>query len=92
VPLINRDNIIIQKSIIFKTMEVMKIWLVEYVVFHHCPFIVKHLDENKRYVVICHRGCPWRVHARKGKDSSWRITSVIQPHTCSTIVDDKEHM
>jgi hypothetical protein len=30
VPLINHDNIIIQKGIIFKTMDAMKIWLTEY--------------------------------------------------------------
>jgi hypothetical protein len=35
VPLINHNNVIIRKSIIFKTMETMKIWLVKYVVFHH---------------------------------------------------------
>jgi hypothetical protein len=46
VPLINHDNVIIQKGIIFKTMEVMKIWLAEYAVFHHHPFMVKHSDEN----------------------------------------------
>jgi hypothetical protein len=34
VPLINHDNVIIQKGIIFKTIETIKIWLVEYVVFH----------------------------------------------------------
>jgi hypothetical protein len=39
VPLINHDNVIIRKGIIFKTMEAMKIWLVEYAVFHHHPFI-----------------------------------------------------
>jgi hypothetical protein len=35
VSLINHDNVIIRKGIIFKTMDVMKIWLTEYVVFHH---------------------------------------------------------
>jgi hypothetical protein len=64
VPLINYDNIIIWRGIIFKTMEAMKIYLVEYAVFHHHPFMVKHSDENKHYVVTCHRGCPWTVHAR----------------------------
>jgi hypothetical protein len=29
------------------------------------------------------------VHARKGKDGSWRITSVIQSYTCLTNVDDR---
>jgi hypothetical protein len=91
VPLINHDNIIIRKGIIFKTMEVMKIWLAEYAVFHHRPFMVKHSDENKRYVVTCHHGCPWIVRARNGKDYSWRITSVVQPHTYLTNVDDRKH-
>jgi hypothetical protein len=54
-------------------------------------FIIKHSDENKCYIVICCRGCPWIVHARKGKDGYWRITSVVEPHTCSTNVDDRKH-
>jgi hypothetical protein len=77
VPLINYDNLIIWKGIIFKTIETMKIWLVEYAMFHHRPFLVKHSDENKRYVLTCHRGCPWIVRIRTGKDGSWRITSVV---------------
>jgi hypothetical protein len=72
-------------------MEAMKIWLVEHAVFHHRPFMVKHSNENKRYVITCRRGCPWTVHAKKGKDGSWRITSVTQPHTCLTSVDDQKH-
>jgi hypothetical protein len=51
VSLINHYNIIIQNDIIFKTMEAMKIWLVEYIVFHHRLFMIKHLNENKLYVV-----------------------------------------
>jgi hypothetical protein len=91
VPLINYDNVNINKSIIFMTMEVTNIWLVEYAVFHHHPFKVKHLYENKRYIVTCRRCCPWTVRAREGKDGSWRITSVVQPHTCFTNVDDMKH-
>jgi hypothetical protein len=60
-------------------------------VFYHCHFMVKHSDENKRYVLTYHHGYPWIVHARKGKDCSWRITSVIQPHTCLMSVDDMNH-
>jgi hypothetical protein len=70
VPLINHDNVIIRKGIIFNTIEAMKIWLVEYVVFHHRPFMVKHSDENKRYMLTYHHGCPWTIHSRKGKDCS----------------------
>ncbi len=55
-------------SLIFKIMEVMKIWLTEYVVFHHRLFIIKHSDENKRYIITCCHGCLWSVRARKGKD------------------------
>jgi hypothetical protein len=91
VPLINLVNLIIQKGIIFKTMEAMIIWPVEYAVFHDRRFLVKHSDENKRYVLTCRRGCPWLVRARKGKDGSWRITSVVQPHTCLMNADDRNH-
>jgi hypothetical protein len=91
VPLINHDNAIIPKVIIFETMEAMKIWLAEFVVFHHRPFIVKHLNENKRYAVTCRCGCPQTVHARKGNGDSWRITSVVLPHTHITNVDDRKH-
>jgi hypothetical protein len=91
VPLINLDNIIIQKGIIFRNMEAMKIWLAEYTMFHHRPFMVKYSDENKLYVITCHRGCSWIVHARKVKDDNWRITCVVQPHSCLTNVDDRKH-
>jgi hypothetical protein len=56
--LINYDNIIIWKGIIFKTMEAMKIWLAEYAVFHHRSFMVKQSDEDKHYAVTCYHGCP----------------------------------
>jgi hypothetical protein len=83
VTFIKHDIVIIQKGIVFNTMEAMKTWLVEYVVFCHHPFIVEHSDENKHYIVICHHGCPWIVHARKTTADSWGITRVIQPYTCS---------
>jgi hypothetical protein len=69
----------------------MEIWLAEYALFHHRPFMVKHSDENKRYVLTCRHGCPWTVHGRKEKNCSWRIISVVQPHTCLTNVDDMNH-
>jgi hypothetical protein len=75
-PIINHDNIIIQKGVVFKTMEAMKIWLVEYAMFRHSSFVVKHANENKRYVVFCHRGCPWTVRARKGKDGCTKVLNV----------------
>jgi hypothetical protein len=53
--------------------------------------MVKHLDLNRHCVLTCHHGCPWTVHARKEKDCSWRITSIVQPHTYLTNVDDRNH-
>jgi hypothetical protein len=91
VSLINHDNVIIWKGIIFKTIDAMEIWLAEYALFHHRPFMVKHSDENKRYVLTYRHGCPWTVHGRKEKNCSWRIISVVQPHTCLTNVDDMNH-
>jgi hypothetical protein len=63
-------SLIIWKGIIFMIMEAMKIGLAEYAVFHHCLFLVKHSNGNKCYVITCHRGCTWTIHARKGKDDS----------------------
>jgi hypothetical protein len=56
VPPVNHDNVIIHKGIIFKTIMAMNIWLAEYVVFHHRPFMVKHSDENK---ALCHYLSSW---------------------------------
>jgi hypothetical protein len=65
VPPINLDNLIIQKSIVFKTMDALKICLVEYVVFHHCPFIINNLAESKCYIVICRHVLMFRMQLRK---------------------------
>jgi hypothetical protein len=58
--------------------------------FHHHPFIVKNSYESKHYIVICRHGCPWTFRARRN-DDTWRITSVVQPYTCYTNVDDTKH-
>jgi hypothetical protein len=91
VSLINHSNVIIQEGIILKVMEVMKIWLVEYAMFYYRPFMVKHSDENKCYVITYRCGCPLTVHAKKEKDNSWRIASVVQPYTCLMNADDRKH-
>jgi hypothetical protein len=59
--------------------------------FHHRPFMVKHSNENKCYILTYRHGCPWTVYAMKGKDCSWRITIVVQLHTCLMNVDDMNH-
>ena len=66
---------------IFNTMSEMKLFLQYYDVYHHRP--VTHSDQELRYHVICKNGCMWRLNARKRQsDVKWRITKVIEPHTC----------
>ena len=64
---------IIRKNMLFPTLEDMKIWLQEYSVRHHRPFIVTHSDVNKRYTVRCERGCGWKVWGRKTRVKQWKI-------------------
>ena len=49
------DNDLIHKNM-FSSMDDMKVWLQEYSVRHHRPFVVTHSDANKRYTVRCERG------------------------------------
>lgn len=86
------ENDIIRKNLLFPTMEDMKVWLQEYSVRHHRPFIVQHSDVNKRYTVRCERGCGWKVWGRKTRDNQWKIANVKQPHTCGTAQVSREHL
>lgn len=86
------ENDIIWKNLLFPTMEDMKVWLQEYSVRHHRPFIVQHSDVNKRYTVRCERRCGWKVWGRKRRDNQWKIANVKQPHTCGTAQVFGEHL
>jgi hypothetical protein len=55
VPLINHDNVIIWKGIIFKTMEVMEIWLAEYacsIIIHLWLNIWMRISTMSSHVVV----------------------------------------
>ena len=68
---------------IFNTMSEMKLFLQDYVVYHHRPYTVTHSDQKLRYHLICKNGCLWRLNAqRRHSDGKWRITKVVEPHTC----------
>ena len=68
---------------IFNTMPEMKLFLQDYVVYHHRPYTVTHSDQELRYHVICKNGCMWRLNAQKRQsDGKWRISKVVEPHTC----------
>jgi hypothetical protein len=70
---------------IFNTMEEMTLFLQDYAVYHHRPYSVSHSDSELRYHIRCKAGfpCTWKLNAQKKKsDGKWRISSVVQPHTC----------
>jgi hypothetical protein len=81
--LYDHENVILSKGMIFNTISEMKLFLQDYAVYHHRSYIVTHSDQELRYHVICKNGCMWRLNARKRQsDGKWRITKVVQPHTC----------
>jgi hypothetical protein len=83
--LYNPVDEILTKGMIFNTMSEMKLFLQDYVVYHHRPYTITHSDRELRYHIICKNGfpCMWRLTARKKQsDGKWRISKVVQPHTC----------
>jgi hypothetical protein len=70
---------------IFNTMSEMKLFIQDYAMYHHRPYLVIHSDKNLRYHITCKAGfpCQWRLTARKkASDSKWRISKLVQPHLC----------
>jgi hypothetical protein len=85
--------LIIQKGLLFGTMDELKSWLQEYSILHHRPFRVINSFKEKRYTVACEEHlCGWRVCARKTKAGKWKITSVKQPHVCATAEAEDSHL
>jgi len=83
---------ILRKGMIFNIMSEMKLFLQDYVVYHHRPYNVTHSDQDLRYHVICKNGCMWRLNAQKRQsDGKWRISKVVEPHTCLTNGGKENH-
>ena len=56
------------------------------------PYTVTHSDQELRYHLICKNGCPWRLNARRRQsDGKWRISKVVEPHTCLSNRGKKNH-
>ncbi|KAK1610806.1 hypothetical protein QYE76_034479 [Lolium multiflorum] len=74
----------ISKGLTFDTFLELKIWLKEFSIKHHRPYIVVHSDLKKRYTLKCvDKRCPWVVRARPFKKGpSWHITSCVATHMC----------
>ena len=84
---------LIEKGMIFDSLEELKFFLSDYSVRHHRPYDVVHSSAKLRYTVQCQQGCPWKVWSRPVADDrvKWRITNVKQPHTCGTSEVSQEH-
>ncbi|KAK1632768.1 hypothetical protein QYE76_007083 [Lolium multiflorum] len=87
-PISKRDvdatTAMISKGLTFDTFLELKIWLKEFSIKHHRPYIFVHSDLKKRYTLKCvDKRCPWVVRARPFKKGpSWHITSCVATHMC----------
>jgi hypothetical protein len=89
-----RARPLIYEGLKFKTMWDLQVWLQEYAISNHWPFIIFKSDQNQRYVMLCdNEECPWKVWATKKKPEGWwKITKYVGPHTCgNTILGDDKH-
>ena len=81
--LYNHEKETLRKGMIFNIMSEIKLFLQDYAVYHHRPYTITHSDQELRYHLICKNGCLWRLNARRRQsDGKWRITKVVEPHTC----------
>uniref|UniRef100_K3XQZ9 SWIM-type domain-containing protein n=1 Tax=Setaria italica TaxID=4555 RepID=K3XQZ9_SETIT len=84
---------VIKKGMKFNSLEELKFFLADYAVRLHRPFSVVHSDKNLRYNVMCKQGCHWRVWSRLiSSTGQWRISIVVQPHTCRSSQPKREHV
>jgi hypothetical protein len=92
--LYNHEHVILQNGMIFNIMSEMKLFLQDYAVYHHRPYLVTHSDKNLRYHITCKAGflCQWRLTVRKkASDGKWRISKLVQPHLCLDNKGKKYH-
>jgi hypothetical protein len=93
----NHEELILRKGMVFNTMSEMKLFLQDYAVFHHRPYFVTHSNKNLKYHIRCKNAnggglCLWQLNARKRKsDGKWKVSKVVQPHTCLTNRGQQRH-
>uniref|UniRef100_K3ZNC5 SWIM-type domain-containing protein n=1 Tax=Setaria italica TaxID=4555 RepID=K3ZNC5_SETIT len=87
------ESPVIKKGMKFNSLEELKFFLADYAVRLHKPFSVVHSDKNLRYNMMCKQGCHWRVWSRLiSSTGQWRISNVVQPHTCRSSQPKREHV
>ena len=90
--IIDMENPQIRKGMKFSTFEELQFFLADYSVRVFRPFTVVHSDQKLRYDVMCKQGCMWRVWCRLIRGTGqWKITRVVQPHTCRSAKPKQEH-
>ena len=79
------ENAYLKKGVKFLSLPMLKFWLVDYATRNHRPFYVEHSDMKLRYTVVCEQeGCPWKVRARKLKETEeWVLKSCVATHSLS---------
>uniref|UniRef100_K3XRE7 SWIM-type domain-containing protein n=1 Tax=Setaria italica TaxID=4555 RepID=K3XRE7_SETIT len=75
------ENLVIKKGMKFNSFEKLKFLLADYAVRLHRLFSVIHSDKNLRYDVMCKQGCT----------GQWRISKIVQPHTCRSSQPKRVH-
>jgi hypothetical protein len=79
------EEVEIKKGMVFDTLEHLKYFLMDYAIRFHRPYYVRHSDKNKRYTVLCNKGCGWGLWARRQRNEKWKIHNVKQPHMCRSL-------
>jgi hypothetical protein len=86
------ENLQIERGMIFDTLQELQYLLADYTVRYHKSFTVVHSDKILSYYIMCKQGCLWRVWSRMVKNTGkWKITRVVQPHTCSSAKPKQVH-
>ncbi|XP_020180109.1 uncharacterized protein [Aegilops tauschii subsp. strangulata] len=78
------ENAHLKKGIKFGSLVEFKIWLCDYAIRNHRPFVVGHSNQKVRYTVKCDQeGCKWMVRGRKIKETGqWVLKNHVGTHTC----------
>src|SRR3954469_11760955 len=81
------ENAHLKKGIKFGCLQEFKIWLSDYAIRNHRPFIVGHSNKKLRYTVKCDKeGCPWKVRGRKIIETGeWVLKSCVATHNCPKV-------
>jgi hypothetical protein len=82
---LDSEEVEIKKGMVFDTLEHLKYFLMDYAICFHRPYYVRHSDKNKRYTVLCKKGCGWGLWARRQRNEKWKIRNVKQPHMCRSL-------